>query len=76
MPDLKKAPPADWLRDAVVARVQELGISGAELARRSGVNQSQVSRYLAGVQSIASGSLQHLLTALDLTVVARGRKKR
>jgi transcriptional regulator with XRE-family HTH domain len=64
--------PSDWLRDLVADRATALGLSQAELARQSGLNQPTVYRYLAGARSISSGQLQHLLTALGLTVVVAG----
>jgi predicted transcriptional regulator len=60
--------PADWIQAAVVARTAQLGLTGVELARRSGVSQPHVADYLAGRSTMGSWKLQHVLTALGLAL--------
>jgi transcriptional regulator with XRE-family HTH domain len=67
MPPKLKSPP-DQLRDAIAERVAALDLSGAELARRSGVSQQHVADYLAGRADMTGRRLGRLLGALDLEI--------
>lgn len=58
----------DAIRDAVWAA----GLSYAELARRSGVSQPQLSRFMSGERDLTLAVADKLFQALGLLVVAAG----
>jgi hypothetical protein len=72
VPTDKQAAP-DWIRARVVERAGELDLTAYALAKMTEgkVSKDTVGRYLSGRGSISSDRLQHLLTALGLTVTVR-----
>jgi transcriptional regulator with XRE-family HTH domain len=56
------------IKEAIAAS----GLSLMELARRSGVSQPQLSRFMAGTRTLTLESGEKLLKALGLRVVAGG----
>ena len=67
MPSKSKAPPT--IREAVAERAAELGLSGYEIAKRTGgvVSQNQVRRYLRG-DNETMDRLDAILRVLGLAV--------
>jgi hypothetical protein len=69
-------PRADWVQARVIERAKELGwprsLSSYEIAKRSdgGVSEDHVHAYLTRSKSMGSHKLQHVLTALGLTLAA------
>jgi|OM-RGC.v1.033232742 Predicted transcriptional regulators len=57
---------------AVVARVDQLGVSRAELARRTGIDRARVSRLLAGQHRPYLDEAQRLAGAVGLAIRAGG----
>lgn len=58
----------DWIRERVIERVGELGWTDSLVARRAGVTQPAVSRYLARTRGVTSATLARILTAIGLTI--------
>ena len=54
------------IAERVHARLQQLGISQAELARRMGVSRPMVTKLLAGDRNFQLKTLLHLGDALDM----------
>lgn len=60
------------LISAVTDRVEKLGISHAEVARRSGIPRSAITGILSGsLQKVSLGRLLRALEAVNLTVELR-----
>lgn len=76
MAEKTKTDRADWIQARVIARAKELGwprsLSSYEIAKRSdgGVSEDHVHAYLTRSKSMGSHKLQHVLTALGLSLVA------
>lgn len=52
----------------ILPRMQELGISQYELAKRTGLAFSTITRWFRGEMGISSENLIKILTALDLNI--------
>jgi transcriptional regulator with XRE-family HTH domain len=61
--------PADDLESVIKARIHALGLTPAELARRSGVSTSIVQRFVLGERSITLSVAKRLAETLDLVLV-------
>jgi transcriptional regulator with XRE-family HTH domain len=72
-----RTPPATVnARDAVLARLADLGWSRAELSRRSGVSVISLTRWLSGAQpSLTTTSLDRVCKPLGLALVVTARKR-
>ncbi len=64
----------DWIQDAVIARAAALGMTAYAIAQASNgaVSDDHVQAYLTRRKSMGSHKLQHVLSALGLTVTPRG----
>lgn len=62
----------DWIQDAVIARVAELGITAYEVAKRTQgrVSEQHVGDYLNRRKSCGSHKLQHVLAAVGLRLTS------
>jgi hypothetical protein len=60
--------PPDWIRDVVVARARELGLTKYAVAKLSKVSEKHVGSYFNGQKSMTTERLQHLLKVLGLTL--------
>jgi len=58
------------IRKAIADEIRRAGWSQAELAKRSGIPQQNISEYLRGVRDLTTERASRLLTALRLTVSA------
>jgi len=56
------------IRDRIVAAIREQGVSQYELSRWTGIDESQLSRYLRGLADLPGDRLDLLLDQLDLDV--------
>lgn len=56
-------------REIILFEMESRGISCAELSRISGVNQSNLSRFLKGDKRMVDTNIDKLITALDLSIV-------
>lgn len=59
-------------REQLAARIEAAGITPAELARRSGVHPTVISRYLRGHRDVYTGTLDKLLAACERKEAERG----
>jgi hypothetical protein len=61
---------ADWIQQTVIDRASALGLSAYAIAQRTAgaVSADHVLAYLARRKSMGSHKLQHVLTALRLTI--------
>ena len=62
------------IRDAIRARIETLGISQAEAARRAGTTPAKVSDYLAGKTDPPISSVSRLADGLGITLTIRRKK--
>lgn len=70
------AMPESFIRDAIAARLEKLGISQHELARRSGVHISVINRFLCGHSESDSSTIEKLVDALGGAKLVWGRRPR
>jgi hypothetical protein len=61
----------DWIREAVIARADALGMSAGAIAAQTGgkVTRQHVYKYLMGRATMGSVKLQHVLRVLRLQLV-------
>lgn len=60
------------IRTAFIDRIAELGLTQTELAERSGLNRTEITRFLnRGRESIAVPKIEALMEALDLELAPR-----
>jgi hypothetical protein len=66
-------PQYDTIQSAVIARVEELGLTAYEIAKRAGgkVSEDHVKDYLTRRKSMGSHKLQHVLAVLRLEIKTR-----
>lgn len=72
--NLKVKDNGDWIREMVIARAAELGMSAYAVSRAinvTGTTMCHVYHYMKGRRSITSRNLQHILSALGLTLSAK-----
>jgi transcriptional regulator with XRE-family HTH domain len=62
---VSKSKPIDF-RDIIRRRIEELGISQAEAARRGGMHPTRLNDYLAGRRDITASTLAAIITGLGL----------
>lgn len=60
--------PDETIRQAVRARMAELGMTQQQLAERMGWRQSQISRFLRGYQGMSAEKFSQLMSILRLKV--------
>ena len=68
----KRLPVSDQIRRLVDAS----GMSRYEIAKRTGIDQSAMSRFMSGERGLSSTALDALGELLDLQVVVRGAKRK
>lgn len=56
--------------------IADCGLSRFELARRSGVAESQLSRFARGLTTLGGASLQKVADALGLEIIVRPKRRR
>jgi transcriptional regulator with XRE-family HTH domain len=66
--------PPDTIQQTVATRAAELGVTGAELARRSGVSRQHCCDYLSGRKGMTDERLGRILQALGLELRPAGRR--
>jgi DNA-binding phage protein len=61
----------DWIREAVIARANALGMSAGAISMQAGgkVTRQHVYKYLMGRATMGSAKLQHVLRVLGLQLV-------
>lgn len=61
---------SDWIQARVIARARDLGLTSGAIARRIGglVSENHIRCYLGKTKSMGSHKLQHVLSALGLTI--------
>jgi hypothetical protein len=61
-----------WIRDIVLERIEELGVSKYDLANHGGISAapSTVYRFLRGEQNTFSGHVEEILHACGLAIVS------
>jgi transcriptional regulator with XRE-family HTH domain len=70
---VKKSPrKAPSVTDQLRERVRETGQTMTEIARRSGVSLSQVSRFMRGERDLTGDSINKLCAALGLKLAEEG----
>jgi transcriptional regulator with XRE-family HTH domain len=67
---------ADQLRVAVQERIWADDIQQSELARRAGMSEAAVSRFLRGSRGLSYDALDTVLDVLGLEIVIRPRRER
>jgi transcriptional regulator with XRE-family HTH domain len=67
---------AEELRTAIQEAIWKRDIPQAELARRTGLSEAQISRFRRGERSLSFEAIDRLLDVLDLEVVVRRRRER
>jgi transcriptional regulator with XRE-family HTH domain len=68
----RREKPSDQLRRIIA----ESGLSRYEIARRTGVDESALSRFMSGERGLTTDSIDRLAPALGLELVARKPKGR
>ncbi len=58
------------LRSRIRHRLADLGWTQVELARRTGIHQPNLSKYLSGRADFTGSTLDRMLEALDMAVTA------
>jgi transcriptional regulator with XRE-family HTH domain len=66
---------AEQLRVAVQEAIWTGGIEQAELARRAGMSEAMVSRFLRGERFLSPGAIDEMMEVLGLEIVIRPRKR-
>ena len=67
---------AEQLRVAVQEAIWRRGVQQAELARRTGLSEAQISRFRRGERSLSLEAIDKVLDVLGLEVVIRPRRAR
>jgi transcriptional regulator with XRE-family HTH domain len=67
---------ADQLRVAVQEAIWSGGVPQAELARRAGMSQAMMSRFLRGERFLSPEAIDKVLDVLGLEIVIRPRRER
>ncbi len=65
---------AEELRVRIQEAIWDRGIQQAEMARRTGLSEAQVSRFLKGERGLSLESIDRLLDVLELEIVIRLRR--
>lgn len=66
---------AERLRVAIQEEIWKQGFQQAELARRVGMSEAQISRFLKGERGLSLESIDKLMDVLGLEIVIRPRKR-
>jgi transcriptional regulator with XRE-family HTH domain len=66
----KKRPPAP-ISDMIKATMKARGLTAYSLGKASGVSSTIISRWLNGHRSPSLGTVERIVTALDLVLVPR-----
>jgi transcriptional regulator with XRE-family HTH domain len=67
---------AEELRSTVQEAIWAGGIEQAELARRAGMSEAMISRFLRGERGLSPGAIDEVLNVLGLEIVIRPRLDR
>jgi transcriptional regulator with XRE-family HTH domain len=67
---------AEQLRVAIQEGLWRSGVGQAELARRCGMSEAMISRFLRGQRFPSAGAVDRLLDVLGLEVEVRARRER
>jgi transcriptional regulator with XRE-family HTH domain len=68
----KKRPPAP-IADTIKATMKARGLTAYSLGKASGVSSTIISRWLNGHRSLNLGTIEKIVTALDLVLVPRNQ---
>jgi transcriptional regulator with XRE-family HTH domain len=69
----KKRPRRVLLSDQLRLIIEDCGMTRYEIAKRTGIDQSTLTRFMSGERGLSTAALDTLGEFLDLEVVQRGR---